>query len=198
LLETIISNYSSCGFNRFYLSVNYKAEVIEQYFGDGEKFGVEIKYLREKKRLGTAGPLGLIPEAPDQPIIIANGDLLTKADVGNMLDEHVANDSALTMAVREYEMQVPFGVVHGKNNVIVGFEEKPIHRFLVNAGIYVLSPNVLPLVPVNTFFDMPQLVDAVRKQKMVSRMHQIDGYWLDIGRLADYERANIEFNEVFL
>lgn len=197
LLETILTEYAAQGFKRFYLAVNYKAEQIEHHFGDGSAFGIEIRYLHENQRLGTAGPLSLISEVPKEPFVVANGDLLTKEDIGNMVDIHVDSGADATMAVRDYEMQVPFGVIQEKNNLIVGLEEKPVRRFLVNAGIYVLSPSVLGLVPRDTFFDMPQLFDCSMSSGLRARAHRIDGYWLDIGRFADYERANVEFDEVF-
>ena len=197
LLETIVRGYASQGFRRFYFAVNYKAEQIEQYFGDGKGFGVEIRYLREEQRLGTAGPLSLLPEYPSQPVLVTNADLLTKEDFGYMLDQHEASGADATMAVRDYEMQVPFGVVRECEGRIQAIDEKPVQRFTVSAGIYVLSPHLLELVPRNTFFDMPALFEAATARGLSARCHRIDGYWLDIGRLPDYERANLEFDEVF-
>ena len=197
LLETIVRGYASQGFRRFYFAVNYKAEQIEQYFGNGKGFGVEIRYLREEQRLGTAGPLSLLPEYPSQPVLVTNADLLTKEDFGYMLDQHEASGADATMAVRDYEMQVPFGVVRECEGRIQAIDEKPVQRFTVSAGIYVLSPHLLELVPLNTFFDMPALFEATTARGLSARCHRIDGYWLDIGRLPDYERANLEFDEVF-
>jgi dTDP-glucose pyrophosphorylase len=197
LLETIVLGYAAQGFKRFYLAVNYKAEQIEQYFGNGSSFGVEIRYLREQQRLGTAGPLSLLPEVPAEPIVVTNADLLTKEDFGDMVDGHVASGADATMAVREYEMQVPFGVVRERDGYIEAIDEKPIQRFTVSAGIYVLSPQVLALVPYATQFDMPELFEISPRNGLRARCHRIEGYWLDIGRLPDYERANLEFDEVF-
>ena len=197
LLETIMGCYSDQGFRYFYLAVNYKAEQIEAYFGDGKAFGIEIRYLREQQRLGTAGALSLLPERPSLPIIVSNADLLTKEDYGHMLDRHVESGADATMAVRDYEMQVPFGVVNEREGHIESIEEKPMHRFVVNAGIYVLSPHVLDLVPCAESFDMPSLFDRMVCDGMRTRCHYIDGYWIDIGRAPDYERANLEFSQVF-
>lgn len=197
LLETIVKGYSAQGFRRFYFAVNYKAEQIERYFGDGRAFGVEIRYLREDRRLGTAGALSLLPEVPGQDFVVTNADLLMKEDFGSMLDGHAESQADATMAVREYEMQVPFGVVRERDGYIEAIEEKPVQRFTVSAGIYVLSPRMLPLVPANTFFDMPSLFEAAAGHHMRARCHRIEGYWLDIGRPPDYERANLEFDEVF-
>jgi len=197
LLETIVRSYAEQGFRRFYFAVNYKSEQIEAHFGDGGALGVEVHYLRERTRLGTAGPLSLLPERPTLPIVVTNADLLTKEDYGRMVDRHVEAGADATMAVRDYEMQVPFGVVREREGCIEAIEEKPVQRFVVSAGMYVLSPQTLDLVPHNEFFDMPSLFGVMVARGMRTRCHAIDGYWLDIGRLPDFERANMDFNEVF-
>jgi NDP-sugar pyrophosphorylase family protein len=197
LLETIVSNLAMQGFSRIHLAVNYKAEQIERHFGDGSAFNVEISYLREERPLGTAGALGLLARLPEQPLIVTNADLLTREDLGHMLDRHVEAKAHGTMAVRNYEMQVPFGVVREGESGIEAIEEKPIQRFVVSAGMYVLSPEVLALIPREQPVDMPALFDLMMQQGMQTRCHHIDGYWLDIGRMADYERANLDFAEIF-
>lgn len=197
LLETIIRGYADQGFRNFYLAVNYKAEQIEAYFGDGSQLGVSIRYLRERARLGTAGALSLLPTRPETPVVVTNADLLTKENYGYMLDQHIATGADATMGVREYEMQVPFGVVLERDGCIESIEEKPIQRFTVSSGMYVLSPRALDLVPANQFYDMPTLFEVMVGQGMRTRCHRINGYWLDIGRLPDFERANLEFDKVF-
>jgi dTDP-glucose pyrophosphorylase len=197
LLETIIREYIQHGFRNFWLAVNYKADQIESHFGDGSEFGANIRYLRERERLGTAGALGLLPEPPSEPFIVTNADLLTKEDYGDMVDRHVASGADATMAVRDYEMQVPFGVVREKDGRIEAIDEKPIQRFVVSAGMYVLSPHVLEHVPKDTLFDMPSLFEALARSGKRTRCHPIEGYWLDIGRATDYEKANSDFDEVF-
>lgn len=197
LLETLVRGFAEQGFRHFYFAVNYRAEQIEAHFGNGTDLGVEIRYLRERHRLGTAGALSLLPERPESPIVVTNADLLMKEDFGRMVDRHVASGVAATMAVRDYEMQVPFGVVRERDGLIEGIDEKPIHRFVVSAGMYVLSPQALGLVPLNEFFDMPSLFGAMAERGMRMRCHAIDGYWLDVGRMPDFERANLDFNEVF-
>lgn len=197
LLETIVRSYADQGFRRFYFAVNYKAEQIEQHFGHGESLGIEIRYLRENKRMGTAGALSLLPERPDLPLVVTNADLLTKEDYGDMVGQHTIAGADATMGVRQYEMQVPFGVVNEREGRIVSIEEKPTQVYTVSAGMYVLSPSVLDLVPPDRFFDMPALFDAMVERRMHTRCHRIDGYWLDIGRLPDYERANEDFKTMF-
>lgn len=197
LLETIVREYVTQGFRNFYVAVNYKGEQIESHFGDGSAFGATIRYLRERDRLGTAGALSLLPDRPKDAFIVTNADLLTKEDYGEMIDRHVASGADATMAVRDYEMQVPFGVVRHKDGMIESIEEKPIQRFVVSAGMYVLSPSALDHVPRDTLFDMPSLFDALGRHGMATRCHPVDGYWLDIGRATDYEKAKSDFNEVF-
>lgn len=197
LLETIVRAYADQGFHKFYLAVNYKAEQIEEHFGNGAQLGVEVQYLRETKRMGTAGALSLLPERPTSPFFVTNADLLTKANFADMVDQHIETGADGTMGVREYEMQVPFGVVVEKDGRIQSIQEKPVHRFTVSAGMYVLSPQALELVPNDQFFDMPSLFDAMVANNMMTRCHRMNGYWLDIGRLPDFERANRDFGEIF-
>ncbi len=197
LLETILRSYIDQGFRKFYLAVNFKAEIIESYFGDGSSLGAEIRYLRESKRLGTAGALSLLPEKPDAPIFVTNGDLLVKADYVDMLNTHTSDGAMATMGVREFEFQIPYGVVQTNNGAIQHIEEKPIHRSLVSAGIYVLSPQALSYIPSDTFFDMPTLFDELLLKNHRARCHTISGYWLDIGRIADYEKANSDYTGFF-
>ena len=197
ILETILTSYASQGFRNFYLAVNYKAEQIEAHFGDGSSRGLNIRYLREKLRLGTGGALSLLPEIPDTPILVSNGDVLSKEDYGTFLDAHIASGADATVLVRNYEMQVPFGVISQNANVIVGIQEKPTQSFTINAGVYALSPEALHLVPYGEFFDLPTLLVKMIAEGMQVRCHSAQSYWADIGRMADYERANAEFRSVF-
>ncbi|OQS42503.1 nucleotidyltransferase family protein [Chromobacterium haemolyticum] len=197
LLETIVHNYADQGFRKFYFAVNYKAEQIEAYFGDGTELGLEIRYLRENKRMGTAGALTLLPEKPNAPIIVTNADLLTKQDFGQMMDLHIASRADATVSARDYEIQVPFGVICESGGRMQGIQEKPTHSFNVSAGVNILSPNVLNLIPKDTFFDMPSLFEAMMSQSLHVRVHKFNGYWLDIGRLTDYEKANLDFEREF-
>jgi dTDP-glucose pyrophosphorylase len=198
ILETILLNFIEHGFRRFYISVNYKSDAIMDYFGDGSKWSVDIQYLRESQKLGTAGALSLLPERPAHPVLVMNGDLLTKVNFSQLLDFHFSHNAPGTMCVREYDFQVPYGVVRIDNHCIVGIDEKPVQRFFVNAGIYVLEPEALAHIPANTYFDMPSLFEKLIEQKKDALVFPIREYWLDIGRLADYDRANGEFEQVFI
>jgi len=197
LLETILANFIDYGFRHFYISVNYMADMVKDYFGDGSRFGVEIRYLHEDERLGTAGALSLLPERPVEPFFVMNGDLLTKVNFNQMLDFHGKQNAVATMGVREYDYQIPYGVVNVESLRIVGIEEKPIQRFFVNAGIYVLDPKALDLIQQNTFLDMPTLFNTLIERKDETVVFPVIEYWMDVGHLADYEKANGEYHSVF-
>lgn len=201
LLETILLNFIRYGFEKFYFSVNYKSEMIEAYFRDGSEWGVSIEYIREDKRLGTAGALSLLPEKPTDSIIVMNGDLLTKVNFALLMDSHqrrrLKYDSYATMCVREYSMPIPYGVVQRDGNRLTGIDEKPIHRFFVNAGIYVLAPEAVGLVPYDTFFDMTDLFQKLLDIQKHTSVFPIREYWMDIGRMRDFEAANVEYDTVF-
>jgi dTDP-glucose pyrophosphorylase len=197
ILETIILNFIEHGFKNFFISLNYKPEVITDFFGDGSKLGVQISYLYENQKLGTAGALSLLPHRPTKPMIIMNGDLLTKINFSQLIDAHQKNLAAATMCVREYDFQVPYGVVKINDNKILGIDEKPIQRFFVNAGIYVLNPEALDLIPKDTNFDMPTLFEKLIEAKQETKVFPVREYWLDIGQMADFDRANGDFMKVF-
>lgn len=195
ILETILADFAAHGFHKFYISVNYKAEMLIEHFGDGSRWGVDIHYLHETDRLGTAGALSLLPERPDKPFFVMNGDLLTKVNFGHLLDFHARQSASATMCVREYDFQVPYGVIKLDGQRIAAIEEKPVHRFFVNAGIYVLEPSCLDLIPRRRYFDMPSLFDQLVAGEQNTAAFPIHEYWLDIGRMEDFERANQEYGE---
>ena len=196
LLEIIIQNIVEYGFRKFYMAVNYKDEMIRDYFGDGSKWGVEIRYIREETRLGTAGALSLLPEKPTDPLIVMNGDLLTKVNFHHLLDFHEELNADATMGVREYDLEIPFGIVQIENHQILNIDEKPMQSFFVNAGIYVLDPKVLDLIPKNSFYDMPDLFNKLLQKKYKTAAFPIREYWLDIGRMEDLVKANGEVTEM--
>ena len=197
ILETIIENFAKYGYTDIILSVSYKSHVIEAYFGNGASFGVNIEYVHETKRMGTAGALSLIRDRLTEPFFVMNGDLLTNVNFEHMHDFHDFNNAEATMAVREYDFQVPYGVVNVQDGKIQSIEEKPTHKFFVSAGIYMLSPTVLAHIPDDDFFDMPTLFERLIEAKGNAVSFPIREYWLDIGRVSDFERANNEYHEVF-
>lgn len=198
ILQTIIENFVNEGFSDFHLAVNYHADVIKDFFGDGEKFDCKITYVEETKRLGTAGAMSLISEKPKEPMIVMNGDLLTRVQFHNILDFHNNHDTLATMAVREYNFQVPFGVVKLEHTEIARIMEKPVQHFFVNAGIYVVSPEALSFVPKDTFYDMPTLFDDLQKAGFKNIAFPLQEYWIDIGRKEQLEQANDEYDGVFV
>jgi len=197
ILETIIENFKKYGFKNFVFCVNYKAHMIEEYFKNGKKFGVNIEYVYEKERMGTAGALSLLNKIPKEPFFVMNGDLLTNINFENMLQFHLEHNAIATMGVREYEYQVPFGVVNVKNEKILSIDEKPIHKFFVNAGIYILNPKAIDFIPKNKFFDMPTLFEKLIEQNKNTVSFPIREYWLDIGRIEQFEQAQVEYKKVF-
>lgn len=193
VLEIIIENLKEHGFRDFILCVNYRAEMIQEYFGDGSKLNVKIRYVHEQKKMGTAGALSLLPSDAHGPLLVMNGDIVTKVNFSRLIDFHRENYASATMAVRNYDFQVPFGVVKSEDGKLVQIEEKPVQSFLVSAGIYVLEKEVCKYVPKDSFFDMPQLFDTLVKNKESAQIFPIHEYWLDIGREDDLVKAHNDY-----
>ena len=189
LLEIIFQQCIDAGFCDFYFAVRYLKDQIMDYFSDGSKWGVSVKYLEEEQPLGTAGALSLLPEGISSPILVVNGDVLTRVDLRNLLQFHADNDSNATMCVREHETIVPFGVANLDNLNLIKIDEKPSMKTYVNAGIYMVGPELLDLVLDKTVLDMPQLLNlAVESGHMVTAF-PVHEYWLDIGRPEALARA---------
>jgi dTDP-glucose pyrophosphorylase len=197
VLETIMESFAEQGFKHFYISVNYKADMIIEHFGDGSRWAVKIEYLHENKPLGTAGALGLLPTKPQKPMLLMNGDILTKINFGQILDFHKKNGTEATIGVKQQYSQIPYGVVVFRKNRLKYIEEKPMQHYFINAGLYVLNPDVLDFVPVDSYFDIPDLFKLILQKDKEVAVFPIREYWIDIGRFDDYERANIDFPEVF-
>jgi len=197
LLEITIDSLARQGFGRFLISVRYKAEQFRQHFGNGEKLGVDIDYISEDEQLGTAGALRLLPERPQSPILVMNGDILTNLDARLLLLFHREQQACATMCVREYEWTIPYGVVRSSNGHLEGFEEKPTRREYVNSGIYALSPEALELLPPEGAYDMPSLLDRVAERIGPPAIYHLREYWLDIGHLDDLGRAQRDLPGLF-
>jgi dTDP-glucose pyrophosphorylase len=195
ILEQILLSLISQGFYKFFISVSYKADVIIDYFGDGSQWNVQILYIHEKETMGTAGSLSLIPIELNEPLLVMNGDLVTKADFTQILHYHASHGLQATMCVREYDFQVPFGVVITDEYRMLDIEEKPIHNFLVNAGIYVLSPNSLSYIPKSGIYDMPSLFKDMISNGETPVVYPIYEYWVDVGRIEEFARVNKDFNK---
>ena len=197
ILQTIVEKFAEYGFTNIVMCVNYKSNIIQKHFGDGSAFGVEIEYVLEEKRMGTAGALSLLNEKPNEPFFVMNGDLLTNVNFEHLYQYHISTNSIATMCVREYDFQVPYGVVNIKDNRITSIKEKPIHKFFVSAGIYMLNPKAIEYIEKDTFFDMPTLFEKLIGIGENTLSFPIREYWLDIGRMEEYERANSEYGDVF-
>jgi NDP-sugar pyrophosphorylase family protein len=196
ILENIIENFIEYGFNKFYLSVNFKSQKIIDYFGDGSKWGIAITYLHEDKRLGTAGGLSLIEETLDSPIIVTNADIITALNYDELMEYHNSMSSVATMCTREFEYNIPYGVVDINQQKISALKEKPSYTYNVNAGIYVLEPHVLEMVPKNTFFDMPTLFEKLVENNLATYAFNVKDYWIDVGHISDYHKANEDLNGI--
>jgi dTDP-glucose pyrophosphorylase len=197
LLETIVRNVVQQGLRNIFISVNYRADLIQKHFGDGSAFGASIQYIQEPERLGTAGALGLFPSRPDLPVVVTNGDILTTINYGALLDFHNSTPAEATMAVREHKVHVPYGVVTASEGYLQLIREKPTESWFVSAGIYVIGPSVLDHVERGVKIDMPAVLERVVANKGRVAIYPIREYWLDIGRMEDFEQAHAEFHEVF-
>ncbi len=189
MLEHIIERAKGEGFQRFVLAIHYLGHMIEDYFGDGSRWQVQIDYLREESPLGTAGAIGLLNPRPDIPLLVSNGDVLTDIHYGELLDFHCRHGASATMAVRLHEWQHPFGVVRTKGVDIVGFEEKPVARSHINAGIYVLDPGALDALDAGEACDMPTLFSRLQERAARTIVYPMHEPWLDVGRADDYTSA---------
>src|SRR6185312_15077220 len=197
LLETIIRNVVQQGFRNIFISVNYRAEMIVEHFGDGAALGASIQYLREAERLGTAGALGLLPQPAELPVVVTNGDILTTINYGALLDFHNGTSAQATMAVREHKVHVPYGVVTASDGYLETIREKPTESWYVSAGIYVVGPTVFNHVERGVHIDMPTVLERVVANNGRVAIYPIRECWLDIGRMEDFEQAHAEFHEVF-
>ena len=191
MLEHIIERAKSEGFSHFVLAIHYLGQMIEDHFGNGECLGVQIDYLREQFPLGTAGALALLSPRPGVPFVVTNGDVITDIRYGDLLDFHIRHGAAATMAVRAHEWQHPFGVVQTQGVEIIGFEEKPITRSHINAGIYALNPDTLDALTTDTRCDMPTLFERLQAKAKRTIAYPIRESWLDIGRPGDLAAARL-------
>ena len=190
ILEHIIDRAKIEGFSHFVLAIHHLGHMIEEYFGDGKRFGVEIGYLREETPLGTAGGLKLLSPMPDSAIVVTNGDVVSDIHYGELLDFHYRHNAAATMAVRSHEWQNPFGVVETQGIDITGYEEKPIYRSHINAGVYVIETWAIELLTQSISCDMPQLFELIQKNNEKVIAYPIHEQWLDIGRPEELLKAN--------
>ncbi len=193
MLQILLEHCIASGFHQFYFSVNYLKEQIIEHFGDGKVWGVAIDYLLEDEPLGTAGSLQLLPSSVQEPFLVMNGDVLTRLNPSQLLRFHVEHEVAGTLCVREHTTTVPFGVVQTNGVELAGFEEKPSYRQLVNAGVYVIDPQLLPLLPPHQATDMPTLLQSAQQAGHRVAVCPIHEYWIDVGRPETLRQAHQEW-----
>jgi dTDP-glucose pyrophosphorylase/CBS domain-containing protein len=194
ILELILERFINAGFHRFFISTHFKSEMIREHFGDGRKWGSTINYVYEDKPLGTGGALGLLPhEEIDLPLIMMNGDLLTNLNFEHLLSFHEEHANIATMCVREYKHSVPYGVIQSIDHQVVSMVEKPTHRFFINAGVYVFSPELVKSCTPGVHIDTPTLLEQQIAMGKKVNMFPIHEYWLDIGRMEDFQLAQNEY-----
>lgn len=198
ILEVLLEQFKESGFTRFSFAVNYLADRVMEHFQDGSAWGVKVDYLREDKPLGTIGALSLVRDIPEEPVLVANGDILTKVNFQALLNFHTSEGASATLCVKPHDVQLPFGVVEMDGPHLRRFTEKPVQRSYINAGIYVLQPEALGWIPKDTRYDMPQLIADIqgRRQKGVA-CFPIQEYWMDIGEAQSYRRASTDYGNNF-
>jgi dTDP-glucose pyrophosphorylase/CBS domain-containing protein len=189
ILERIVEGLCSHGIRHIWLTTHYCAEQIQAHFGDGRKWDAQIRYVHERAPLGTAGALSLLPERFTTPFVLMNGDLLTRLNYRSLYRFHVDVDAVMTVCVKEYDIRVPYGVVELENGLVCDLSEKPMNRFFINAGIYVLTPQLLDYIPSGRQFNITELIQQLVAQGKKVAGFPIREYWLDIGQMPDYEQA---------
>jgi dTDP-glucose pyrophosphorylase len=197
LLDTIIQNFSMYGFNHFILSVNYKSEMIKDHFKNGDQLGVQIDYIQEKEKMGTAGSLSLLKTKPLKPFFVMNGDILTNINLEQLLNYHLLNKADATIAVREINYEIPYGVIHHEDKKIVQIKEKPAQNLFINAGIYLLNPSCLDHLPSDKYIDMPDFLNSLIQSGMNIISFPLREYWLDIGKMDDFNKARTDYQSLF-
>jgi dTDP-glucose pyrophosphorylase len=195
ILKIIIDNFAQQGFHDFYVAVNYRAQMIKDRLGDGGAMNINIRYIEENERLGTAGALALLPQRPTCPFIVMNADVLTRVNFASLLQYHDEHDSDATMAIRAYDFQVPFGVVELDGYNINEIVEKPVQKLFVNAGIYCLEPLVLDFIPAHQPSDMPDVFRRLKQSGKKTCCFPVREYWIDIGQMHEFQRANAEYSD---
>jgi len=199
ILEIIIRQLEARGLRDIIIMVGHLPELIMAFFGDGSKFGVNIIYAKEEQPLGTAGGLALIKNELNESFLMINGDTLTTLNFSDLIECHRRNGANVTVALKERQVKIDFGVVEidERNNNIKSYIEKPVLQNLVSMGISAINRDVLDLIETNVYLDFPQLIRNLLAAGKIAKGYIFDGYWLDIGRPDDYERANMEIDELY-
>lgn len=198
ILEIVVQQLKYCGFNDIIMSIGHLGELLMAFFGDGSKYGVNIEYKKEENPLGTAGPLSLVKDEVDGPFLMMNGDVLTDLDYSDLMEYHKKKGSIATVALNKRVVNIDFGVTEvNEDNQIVGYKEKPVIDYLVSMGVYVFDKRILDYIEDDKYFDLPDLINKLMKSGETVNGYIFDGYWLDIGRHDDFERANREIKDIY-
>lgn len=197
VLEIQIEHLKENGFSHIFLATNYKSAYIESFFGDGSKYGVKLTISKEEKPLGTAGPVKLIKDNLNEPFLVMNGDILTQLPYRKLYDFAICKESLLTICTKEIITPFQFGNIHTEGYFVTGIDEKPDLRTTILAGIYIFKPGILELIPDNEYFGMDSLIRKMIEMKFPITHYPIEEYWLDIGQVKDYEKAQEIYKEMF-
>lgn len=195
LLEIVLSQCIRAGLKNYYFAVNHLKDKIIEYFGDGSKWGVSIKYLKETKPLGTAGALQLLPNKIETPLLVLNGDVLTNLNIINLIDFHTKHGASATICVREHIETIPYGVISLNGEEVLGIREKPSFRHYVNGGVYVLNPEIIKLINKGMKMDMPDLINSAKENLTKVIAYPIHEYWLDVGLPETFNQAKQEWDK---
>jgi NDP-sugar pyrophosphorylase family protein len=197
VLEIQIEHLKANGFNHIYLATNYKSAYIENFFGDGSKYGVRLTISKEDIPLGTAGPVKLLQDQLNDPFLVMNGDILTQLPYKKLYEFAMSNNSLLTICTKEIITPFQFGNIHTDGDFVTGIEEKPNIRTTILAGIYIFKPGILELIPDDEYFGMDSLIKKMIELELPITHYPIEEYWLDIGQVKDYEKAQEVYKEKF-
>jgi NDP-mannose synthase len=197
VLEIQIEHLKANGFTHVFLATNYKSAYIENFFGDGSKYGVKLTISKEDKPLGTAGPVKLVKEQLTEPFLVMNGDILTQLPYRKLYEFACKQDSLLTICTKEIVTPFQFGNIHTEGDFVTGIEEKPDFRTNILAGIYIFKPGILDIIPDDTYYGMDTLIKDMIARELPITHFPIEEYWLDIGQVKDYEKAQEIYKEIF-
>lgn len=195
IIANIAEQLCKHGFVKIYISVNYKADIIVEYFKNNPVQNADISFLHENKMLGTAGSIAMLPNSMTEPFIVVNGDILSAINYENLLDFHIRNKSGITVCAREFSFQIPYGVLKINGSKLTAIEEKPFHSIFINAGVYVMNPEIIKLIKPEEPLDMPNLIKEAADAKLDVSCFPLSDFWLDIGTPADYSKTKQNTNE---
>ncbi|MCK4662457.1 MAG: NTP transferase domain-containing protein [Bacteroidales bacterium] len=197
ILEIQIEQLKRFGFDEIFLATNYKSDYIENFFGDGHKYGVKIKISKEKKPLGTVGPITLLKELLNEPFLVMNGDILTLLNIKDFFNFSINVDTDMTVGIKEILAPFQFGNIFYNGNYVTGIDEKPKIKTKILAGIYIFKPSIFNIIPYNEYFGMDDLIHKMLKENIPIAKYEIKEYWLDIGQIDDYNKAQDVYNKHF-